>query len=296
MNLGHVDNNVMANNTTLDAGGPDLTVILLVHWMFREEFAALADAAARTQDPARGAALEDQLALMLRVLHEHHTGEDTLMWPLVRQRDPASAAVLDAMEAEHQELDPLIERAGAAGLPLAERAEPLSRLSERLNAHLDREEEEALPFVQRHMTADEFAALDKTMMKGLGDDLPAVGGAVMWHATPDEGAGPQLRDGRCPAALIERPVERVGQKLRGAVPLANRVGRAEQPGRPLRIGLEQCRVREVGEAAHDRPGVVQTAEYGDGLPQQCVRPRIAAPFQEDAAAVVQHQGQAPRHA
>ena len=54
-------------------------------------------------------AIEAQIATMVRSLHNHHHGEDTRMWPHLRERDPAAAVVLDALEAEHQEIDPLIE-------------------------------------------------------------------------------------------------------------------------------------------------------------------------------------------
>jgi hypothetical protein len=176
----------MVKNARSDADRPDLLLVLLVHRTFREEFAALAREAAEGAGREREPALEDQLGLMLRVLHEHHTGEDTMIWPLVRSRAPESAAVLDAMEAEHEELDPLIERAGDSRVPLSERADVLAALSERLAAHLDREEREALPLVERYLTAAEFTAIDKTQMKALGRDLPDLAGAVLWHATPRE--------------------------------------------------------------------------------------------------------------
>jgi iron-sulfur cluster repair protein YtfE (RIC family) len=176
----------MAKKARPDVDRPDPLLMLLVHRTFREEFAALARETAGAGDGSRDAALEDQLGLMLRVLHEHHTGEDTMMWPLVRSRAPESAAVLDAMEAEHEELDPLIERAGDTRVPLAERADALAGLSERLTAHLDREEREALPLVERYLTGGEFTGIEEAQMKGLGRDLPALAGAVLWHATPRE--------------------------------------------------------------------------------------------------------------
>ena len=39
---------------------------------------------------------EDHLGLVLRTPRHHHTGEDELIWPLLRQRAPHTAAVLDA--------------------------------------------------------------------------------------------------------------------------------------------------------------------------------------------------------
>jgi hypothetical protein len=158
----------------------------LVHRVFRRELEALASEASRPHDAPRRAALEDQLGLVLRVLHEHHTGEDTLMWPVVLQRSPQSAAVLAGLEADHERLDSLIRRAGDTSLPLTERAGTLTQLSRELDAHLDREEHDAFPLLERYVTADEFAALDKKLMKRCGKDLSALAGAAMWHATAEE--------------------------------------------------------------------------------------------------------------
>lgn len=176
----------MLDKASSAAERPDMTAMRLLHQAFRREFAALAQEASRPHDAARRSALEDQLGLMLRILHHHHTGEDTLMWPVVRQRAPESSAVLAVMEADHEELDPLIQRAGDTSLPLAERAATLSQLSDLLAAHLDREEREAFPLLERAFTAAEYTALDKVLMKMAGRDLPMLAGAVMWHATPEE--------------------------------------------------------------------------------------------------------------
>lgn len=176
----------MTKETAAGTGGANTDPMLSVHKMFRREFAALAREAPAEHDPARTAALEEQLRMVLRVLHLHHCGEDEDMWPLLRRRAPESAAVLDSMEADHEVLDPLIERAGDTSVPLAGRAPVLRELSQRLDAHLDREESEALPLIRRHISEAEFSEMDKQSIKACGKDLPALAGAVLWHATPDE--------------------------------------------------------------------------------------------------------------
>jgi hypothetical protein len=168
------------------SGTPNLVGMLLVHRAFRREFAALALAATQRPDAERTAALNDQLDLMLRMLHEHHTGEDTLLWPSVRRRSPGSAAVLDEMEAEHDELDPLIRRSGETAVPFTERAGALAALSERLGAHLDREERDALPLLERHVPGDEYAAIEKEILRTIGKDLPVFAGAVLSYTSADE--------------------------------------------------------------------------------------------------------------
>jgi hypothetical protein len=51
--------------------------------------------------PERRAALAEHVGLVLDLLHHHHTGEDTGLWPLVRRRAPDLGSQLDTMEAEH---------------------------------------------------------------------------------------------------------------------------------------------------------------------------------------------------
>src|SRR3954452_13579793 len=131
-------------DTVPDAGvqgsqeqGPDLSIFLIAHRVYRSEFARLARAAAAGTDPKgdpkRHDAIEEQIALMMRSLHAHHTGEDLRLWPLLRERDPAAAVVLDRLEEEHEHIDPLIRAASDRSLPLVDRARYLAELSDSLN-------------------------------------------------------------------------------------------------------------------------------------------------------------------
>ena len=51
---------------------------------------------------------------MMGFLHAHHHGEDAGLWPLVRERDPRAAPLLDAMEADHAAIAPLVEACDTA--------------------------------------------------------------------------------------------------------------------------------------------------------------------------------------
>src|SRR5215218_717888 len=57
--------------------------------------------ASRHHSPTQRAALAEHVALVLDLLHHHHTGEDIGLWPLVRRRAPDLGSQLDMMEAEH---------------------------------------------------------------------------------------------------------------------------------------------------------------------------------------------------
>jgi Hemerythrin HHE cation binding domain len=224
----------MAKKSTAGTDGANLLTMLLAHRTFRNEFAALAREAARPHDPARGTALDDQLGLMLRGLHLHHTGEDTEIWPLLLRRAPQAAPVLNAMEADHHELDPLIAPAGDTNVPLAERAGALSEMSKRLDAHLDREEREALPLIEQYITAAEWAAIEERIMKGLGKDLPDAAGLLMWYASPEERK--EFLAGIPPVLKImyrlwwrRRYARRVARTYGGAAPTAHATS-ASAPG------------------------------------------------------------------
>ena len=61
--------------------------------------------------PGRRASVRAGWELFKRQLHLHHTAEDDIVWPALRERLPHSdhaQSVLDAMEAEHQQIDPLL--------------------------------------------------------------------------------------------------------------------------------------------------------------------------------------------
>ena len=49
-------------------------------------------------------AIARHLIWMMAFLRAHHRSEDDGLYPLVRQRDPAAAELLDAMHADHEEV------------------------------------------------------------------------------------------------------------------------------------------------------------------------------------------------
>jgi Hemerythrin HHE cation binding domain len=176
---------------TGQASEPDLSVFLLAHRTFRREFGRLAVAAAVAPTKGRRAALvkeaiEAQIGTMTRSLHNHHHGEDARIWPYLRERDPAGAVVLDALEAEHQEIDPLITGVTDTTKPLKVRAVALEQLSMLIGRHLDHEEESALPLVRRHYSAAMWEADGKRHMKGSRADLPMFACIMFDHMTEQE--------------------------------------------------------------------------------------------------------------
>ena len=146
----------------------DLANFLGTHAGFRVEYARLAEASRNVRDDPHAELIESQIAFVLDVLHHHHTVEDELVWPMLLARVPAAAPALDALEAEHEHLDPLIRRASDTTVPLANRAETLDELSDALNRHLDREERDAVPLIQAHLTHADWQQVEERAAEGIG--------------------------------------------------------------------------------------------------------------------------------
>ena len=95
-------------------GQVDFTFMYAAHDAFRRDLQRLADAvkAGRTAEPAVRAGW----ATFKNQLHVHHTAEDDLLWPALRAKvsQPGDVAVLDAMQAEHARIDPLLARVDAS--------------------------------------------------------------------------------------------------------------------------------------------------------------------------------------
>lgn len=132
----------------------DLGGFLSMHAAFRTEFGRLADACSAPRNATERELVEEHIALVVDILHAHHTHEDEHLWPFLAARSPQSRAELDELEAEHTILDPLIRASVNTSRPLTERAEPLRRLHQVLNEHLDHEERVAVPLMLEHYTPE----------------------------------------------------------------------------------------------------------------------------------------------
>jgi hemerythrin-like domain-containing protein len=159
----------------------DLAVFLLAHTAMRVEYGRLAGACRRVRDAEHAALVEDQIALVLDLLHHHHTVEDELVWPMLLERVPGGRPALTALEADHERIDPLLERARDTGIPLAQRAEILQELHDALNAHLDAEERDAVPLIQRHLSRPDWERVEERAARGTSRRrLPLIYG---WFAS-----------------------------------------------------------------------------------------------------------------
>jgi iron-sulfur cluster repair protein YtfE (RIC family) len=155
-------------------GNADLTIMLAAHDALRRDLVGLAHAADRAvrRGPVQQAAVQRGWAVFQRQLHIHHTAEDELVWPALRERLAASDAarsVLEAMEAEHEQIDPLLAAVNQAmdgavrdGQPDgAALADTVDVLTMALHGHLAHEERDALPLIGTALTVGEWRAVGR---------------------------------------------------------------------------------------------------------------------------------------
>jgi iron-sulfur cluster repair protein YtfE (RIC family) len=184
------------------AGDADLTIMLAAHAAFRRDLAELARAAAFADlpDPGRRASVRAGWELFKRQLHLHHTAEDDIIWPALRERLPHSdhaQSVLDAMEAEHQQIDPLLAAvddafarvAGGHRADLSAIGDATGALAAALSGHLAHEERDGLPLIGAALTSAEWRAVGFKIVRKNG--LSAGGEMFAWladGADPDQAA------------------------------------------------------------------------------------------------------------
>lgn len=172
-----------ARHGTSDA---DLTIMLAAHAAFRRDLVRLAHTtAASSADPSRHAAIQAGWETFKRQLHLHHTAEDTIIWPALRQRldhSDHAQSVLDAMEEEHELIDPLLAAVDAAfaepdGSSLGDAT---AALTSQLTAHLTHEERDGLPLIGVALTAAEWRAAGFKIARSSG--LSDAGEMFAWLA------------------------------------------------------------------------------------------------------------------
>jgi Hemerythrin HHE cation binding domain len=199
------------------AEGPhDLSGMYLMHHAFRRDLARFAGAVRATplEQHVTWRALAARWERFAEVLHHHHTVEDTAIWPVMLRHvddagDAEGRATLEAMEAEHEVIDPLLDacRTGFQAMACAPDAAARDRLADRvaatrdsLAAHLAHEESGALPLAQRHLSPEEWSAAERAAQAGHG--LRMMPFLLPWaaHGLTDaqrdsafEGGGPAFR-------------------------------------------------------------------------------------------------------
>jgi hypothetical protein len=175
-------------------GPVDMQTMYVMHHGFRRDLNKFAEAVAKTPVEAREtwALLAERWELLAEVLHHHHSGEDAGIWPWLMERvEEKDKATLVAMEAEHGEIDPLLQACGEGFRRLANVADEDARAAltvrvvatrDGLARHLAHEETDAIALIQALMTQEEWLELDEKHFKDEKLTLGKVLRIVPWAA------------------------------------------------------------------------------------------------------------------
>jgi hypothetical protein len=164
---------VLPGQVSAPEGPVDLQMMYLMHHAFRRDLAGFAAAALYTPatDRTTWRLLAARWAVFAQALHHHHSGEDAGLWPLLMERGGADdRETLEAMEAEHAQIDPLLRSCSEGLQRLAGHADEAARAAlavrlaatrDALGRHLAHEETDAIAIVQRVLTQQDWLALDE---------------------------------------------------------------------------------------------------------------------------------------
>lgn len=185
---GNVTTNEMQDQDAR-GGGVDFTMMYASHDAFRRDVRRLGEAA-RTGRAGTPAVRAGWQAFKTQ-LHIHHQAEDEVLWPALREalvNRPGDLALLDAMEAEHAGIDPMLARIDATmeGGDDAKLAADADVLRTELGAHLAHEEDEALPLIAEMLGEEGWAAFGREMRNRQG--IRGAGAFLRWlldDARPD---------------------------------------------------------------------------------------------------------------
>jgi hypothetical protein len=199
----------------------DTREMIVVHSLFRRELRLAGGLVRRVPpaDRARATVVAAHLDLVERVLSSHHTSEDALLWPLLRQRVGTELApVVELMASQHEQVDGLLrqiaaDRSAWARDPGAARGEELGARYDELYAglaeHLDAEEARVLPLVARCISAAEWAALGEAGRSGIPRNEMALVFGMLMHEGDPEVVTAMLAPAPLPVRLL---VPRLGRR------------------------------------------------------------------------------------
>jgi iron-sulfur cluster repair protein YtfE (RIC family) len=158
----------------------DMTMMAAIHDALRRELERIARITARVdEDPRHVLSTAVGWEMFKKFLQAHHGSEDEVVWPVMQRQlagRPDDLALLDAMEAEHAIIDPLLRD---IDLAIADRDAGLERLGglvdslhTGLSGHLKHEEADALVLMDLTMTEEEWQTFGVVQRERIGDDAP----------------------------------------------------------------------------------------------------------------------------
>jgi hemerythrin-like domain-containing protein len=153
----------------------DIRDMLVVHAALMREFRLAPAAVTRVKPGDRKHAqyVDEHLALICNMLHEHHVGEDNILWPPLRARlSAAECRLLDKTEAQHVGINNSLERVEDARRGWLDQpdqdhrgalATELQALYGLVSEHLADEEHDVIPLAATYLTEPQWRAISKSV-------------------------------------------------------------------------------------------------------------------------------------
>jgi len=157
----------------------DMSVMLTFHVALRRDLEQVARIAGR-RDHSAGTRLRVALGWeqFRKFLVIHHQAEDDFLWPvlLAKVADfPDQVALLDALEAEHAVIEPLLGAVDTAASDPDDGGslgDVVDELVTKLAGHLDHEESEGLPLIDASLTPEQWQRFGRLHGERLLGDAP----------------------------------------------------------------------------------------------------------------------------
>jgi hemerythrin superfamily protein len=158
----------IAHQTVDELGGPDSILVRQ-----RDDHIEL-DRLLHELDGATGAAQEEVLTRIDRLVFSHAFAEETVLWPVLRRVLPDGDTLTLQVEKEHQEVNELVSALETDGLDDPRRPARLSRLVAVLREDVRDEEDVLLPRLQEAVPAEELRRLGRrwTLMRRISPTRP----------------------------------------------------------------------------------------------------------------------------
>ena len=158
----------------------DMTMMFAIHDALRRELQHIARiTAGTTDDPNHIIRSAVGWQMFKTYLDVHHSCEDDLLWPVMRQEladRPDDLALMAALEAEHATMDPLLSAIDATVADRDSGSERLGALTDALTTaltgHLSHEESEGLALIDATVTEEQWEQFGNEHGKRLRPEAP----------------------------------------------------------------------------------------------------------------------------
>jgi hemerythrin-like domain-containing protein len=197
----------------------DVRDMLVLHASLSREFRLAPAAVLRVKSGDRKHArdVDEHLALICEMLHEHHDAEDKILWPVLRPRlSAAEGRLLDKTDSQHTGINSSLERVNDARRRWLDQpdhhhgealATELQTLYELVSEHLEDEERDIIPLASAYLSEPEWRSINDAG-KSLSPKMLLHGAGICCYGTDPEVITVMLQLLPAPVRLVLPPIAR----------------------------------------------------------------------------------------